>query len=182
MAVAADGGEKAATVPLDASAVHADPFGDPAHQVMHEDVEDTVGVPRHQVGGKGEEGDEAAVRADAGDDIGAAAVPLHTKAVHADYRRGDSAGFVKDSVEVSVAVADEDVRSAVGVPRHQVAGSGAEGDEAVITAERGEAPAAVAQITGTIHADHGGGSGLAVVHEVVRDVVGVPRHEVGGVG
>src|SRR5438093_12442778 len=149
---------------------------------MNESVHKNVDVPLHNVEDKGEEGDEAAVPADAGEGIGARAVPLHTKAVHADYRRGDSAGFVKFSVEVSVAVADEDVRSAVGVPRHQVAGGGAEGDEAVITAERGEAAAAVAQITGTIHANHGGGSGLAVVHEVVRDVVGVPSHEVGGVG
>ncbi len=97
----------------------AHPFGDAILPVMHEDVPGLVGIARHQVVGRRDEGDEAAVGADRR--ISAPAVALVAAG-------GDADAFG----DACLPVVDEDVVVAVGVVRDQVAGRRGEGDEAAI--------------------------------------------------
>ena len=55
-----DGRAGAFPVPLTAGAVHAQPGDDAGATIMDKDVSDAVGVPRHQIGGQGLEGNEPA--------------------------------------------------------------------------------------------------------------------------
>src|SRR4051794_38995697 len=102
---------------------------------MDEQVESVVGVLRHEVASEGREGDGAPVcrerqpitkQSEMVNDAGAAvAVGLPTMWSDAHPLR-----------RAKLAVADEDVQTAVGVARDEVAGVRGEGDEAPVRRER----------------------------------------------
>src|SRR2546430_12148597 len=64
-------------------------------------------------------------------------------------------------------VADEDVRSPVGVPGHEVGGARGEGHEATVGADRRRVAVAIPLVPGAVHAWSLGATDLTVVDEPI---------------
>ena len=126
--------------------VQAHPRGLARQAVVHEAVDVSVGVARHQVVGPALEGHVATVRGDRGP--AAVAVALAPRGVDAH-----AGGLAR------VAVVHVDVELRVGVPRHELAG-GAEGHVATVRGERVEHGRAVALLARRAHVDPRGGTAL----------------------
>ena len=163
-AVGADRGKGAFGVPLVPGAVHAHPFGGAGPPVIDEHVRPPVGVPGHEVGGVGSEGDEAAV----GADHGTAATPVVVDDIHAHSFGG-----------AGLTVMHEHVLSPIRVPGHEVGGVRDEGHEAAIGADRRPAARPVPLVPGAVHTDPLGDAGRPVEDKHVDDPVRVPGHEIG---
>ena len=110
-------------------AEHVDSAGD---DIDDEDVAESIGVAEDQIGGRGLEGDIAAVGAD--DGAVARAVGLFALAGEVEAARG-----------IGLVIEQEDVASAVGVAGDEVAGVGGEDGVATIGTSGGVIAVAVAR-------------------------------------
>ncbi len=134
---------------------------------MHEHVISPVGVLGHQVRRQRHEGDVAAVRAQ-----GSPPGPrVALGAVGGDRHPGGLP---------ALAVVHEHVTRHIGVPGHQVRRQRPEDDVAAVRAQGRLKPVGRSVALGAVGGDgHPGGlPALAVVHERVGTVVGVPGHQV----
>jgi len=123
--VGANRGLIAVTVPLGAAGSEADAGGLMGLSVMYEDIPHALGVPGHQVGGRGREGYVTPIGADRG--LIAVTIPL-----------GAAGGQAYPFDLAGLSVMHEDIPRAVAVPGHQIRGGRREGHVPPVGAEGGE--------------------------------------------
>ena len=139
---ATEAGNPAGAVALDSAVGKADPGGPPRLPVVDEDVQRSVGVAVHQVGGEGLESDEASAVADP-------RKLAQTVALVACVVDADPDGLARP------AVVHEDVRHPVGVAVHQVGSGRRVDDEVSVGADLGVLTGTVSPV-GPVDADPGG--------------------------
>ena len=133
-------GFDAAPVARPPGAVGGDPRDGPGLAVVDEAVPGAVGVARHQVAGGAREHDEAPVGGDG-----------WARATNISLIPGGVGGDPRDGP--GLAVFDEAVRGAIGIPRHQVAGVTQEHNEAPVGGDGWHVAASIALPPGGVGGD-----------------------------